>query len=309
MNFSLSFSFLRNLALILPGLFLLLSVSSCALFSYRARRWENTVSRDPDGVLSHARARTWEGEGPSILMVHGFGDGPHVWNKLGPSLAAEDYFVRAMRLPGWNEPIEVKRSITREDWRQQVLLEMSELEQRNQPVIVIAHSLGACIVSDLVQSGQLTPDALVLYAPLFRVSNARSPVLSSRTWFEVGRRVLPDSFIVESVFNEQASNAAARPPSQRDPFNPGNIFTELFALMDEREARPLNLPCPITLVVTEQDRVIDAESALDAFERFQAPEKVLRRENKAGHALPLDLETLAETECLVLWFTQQGITP
>jgi len=299
----------RKQAMVLLGLCILLPLSSCAVFSYRAHRWEKSVSRDPDGVLTHAKAKTWEGVGPSILLVHGFGDGPHVWNKLGPELATSGYHVRALRLPGWNEPLDVKRSITRDDWRNQVLKEANVLRERNQPLLIMAHSLGACIVSDLVQSGRLTPDAIVLYSPLFRVSDARSPIVSSRTWFHIGTRILPDSFIIESIFQEQAQNGVARPPTKRDPFNPKNVFIEMFQLMDEREAAPMELPCPLYLIVAEQDRVINTPVAMTWFDEVEAPVKKLRKDPTAGHAMPLDLETLAETRNLLVWFDQQGITP
>jgi alpha-beta hydrolase superfamily lysophospholipase len=309
MNRKKTFPTLTKPVMLVSGLALLIPVSSCAVFSIRASRWEQNVTRDPDGVLSHARARTWPGDGPSMLLVHGFGDGPHVWNKLGPALADNGFHVRAMRLPGLNEPMEVKRSVTREDWRTQVLIEMSALETREQPVVVMAHSLGACVVSDLVQGGQLQPDALVLYAPLFKVSDERSPGVSSRTWFNIGQRVLPDSFIVESIFDEQAARGTARPKTERDPYNPKNIFAQMFALMDERAAKPVQAPSPVLMVVTDQDKVIHTPVALSWFEDLQAPAKTLRTESDAGHAMPLDLETRAETQKLVHWLDTQGITP
>lgn len=303
------FTNIRKPFMVLMVLAFFIPVSSCAVFSFRAQRWEQKVSRDPDGVLSHARARTWEGSGPSILLVHGFGDGPHVWKQLGPSLAAAGYHVRAMRLPALNEPIEVKQSVSRDDWREQVLSEAAELEKRGRPVIVLAHSLGACVVSDLVQGQQLHPAALVLYAPLFRVSDKRSPVLSSRTWFNIGRRILPDSLIIESLFDEQASNTTARPATERDPFNPKELFIQMFELMDERAEKPVQASCPVMLVVTPQDKVIHTPTALAWFDQLEAPVKQLREEDGAGHAMPLDLDTPAETGHLLHWFTTQGLTP
>lgn len=287
----------------------LIPVSSCAMFSYRARRWEKTVSRDPDGVLSFARARTWEGHGPSLLLVHGFGDGPHVWKTLGPELAQRGFHVRAMRLPGLNEPIDVKREVSRDDWRQAVTSEAAALEERGQPVVVMAHSMGACIVSDLVQGGTLKPDALILYAPLFRVADDRSPVLSSRGWFNIGKVLLPDSFIVESIFDEQAAEGTARPKSERDPFNPKNIFEQMFALMDERSEKPLKISCPILVVVTEQDKVINTPVALTWLDNLTAPAKTLRQEPQAGHAMPIDLDPETETNYLTHWLNEQGLTP
>lgn len=299
----------RKPVMFLAGVLLLLPVSSCAVFRLRAQRWESSVTRDPDGVLSHARARTWEADGPSVLLVHGFGDGPHVWNSLGPELTAKGFYVRALRLPGWNEPLEVKRTVTREDWRDQVLQEADSLQSRNQPLVVMAHSLGGCIVADLVQSGHLRPDALVLYAPLFRVSNARSPVFSSRTWFKIGRRVLPDAFIVESVFQEQAQHRPPRPPEERDPYNPKEVFIQIFELMNEREALPVVATCPVLLVVAEGDRVINTPVALDWFAALQAPSKTLRTDPEAGHVLPLDLDPASESEQLLLWLQEQEIQP
>ena len=296
----------RRSLLVLTGLGLLIPVSSCAVFSHRAKQWEKTVRRDPDGVLSHARSRTWEGQGPGILLVHGFADGPHLWKTLGPSLAEQGYHVRAIRLPGWNESIEVKRHTSRNEWRKAIQSEMAALEQRGQPVILMAHSLGACIASDLTQSGTITPEALVFYAPLFRVSNTRSPFLTTRTWYKIGSRILPDSFIVESLFREQAVSGQARTPAERDPFNPKPIFTQIFTLMEEREQLPLTLPCPIMMVVSPHDKVIDTPTAMEWMESVQAPAKLLRHEPETGHVIPLELDPTMESTLIHTWIQEQG---
>lgn len=299
---------LRRLALTLPAL-ALLPFTACAVFSHRYHTWNRQVSRTEDGVLTFAQAQTYGSGRNALLLVHGFGDGPHVWQNLAPLLAAEGYTVRAMRLPGWGEPIDAKRSITADHWLNAIRHELDTLLSTHDHVAVLAHSLGGCLTTVLAQDQNLPADALVLYAPMFEVSSARSPLLKTGTWFHIGDTLLPESMIIESIFGDHARVQSPRPPTQRDPFNPKNIFRILYAEMDHFNRQPPAVTLPVRLVLPGEDRVVRSERSLQWFEDLKAPSKTLHTEPPAGHVLPLDIDSLAETDRLVLWFTQQGITP
>ncbi|MEX2606145.1 MAG: alpha/beta fold hydrolase [Kiritimatiellia bacterium] len=279
------------------------------MFSYRYHSWEKKVTRTPDGVLDFAQASTRGNGNHALLLVHGFGDGPHVWKTLAPELAQRGYTVRAMRLPGWNEPIENKRTITLEDWEHAIQQEVQTLKESHARVGVLAHSMGGCLVTVLAQKNQLDADALVLYAPMFEVSSARSPVLKTSTWFKIGDRILPERMIIESLFADHARVNAPRPKTRRDPFSPLNIFRLLYAEMDRFDAQTPVISIPVRLILPGKDRVVRSQRSREWFEALEAESKTLHEETTAGHVLPLDVDVLAEVDRLVIWLLEQGIAP
>lgn len=303
-----TFKWLRRLLLLTMGMFLL-PLCSCAVFTYRYHSWEKNVTRTPDGVLEFAQASTRGSGDNALLLVHGFGDGPQVWNHLAPVLAEKGYTVRAMRLPGWNEPMDVKRDITLEAWEGAIQRELQALNNTHEKVGVLAHSMGGCLVTVLAQKDQLDADALVLYAPMFEVSSARSPLLKTSTWFKIGDQILPEDMIIESLFADHARVNEPRPKTQRDPFSPLNIFRLLYAEMDRFDGQTQAISIPVRLVLPGKDRVVRSQRSLEWFAALQTESKTLHQESAAGHVLPLDVDVLAEVDRLTIWLGEQGIAP
>ncbi len=283
----------------------MLPLCSCAVFSCRHHSWEKKVTRSATGVLSFAQPRTYgTGAGNALLLVHGFGDGPHVWQELAPLLAAQGYTVRAMRLPGWCEPMDAKLTVTCDQWRAAIVSELERLRQTHDRVAVLAHSMGGCLVTVLAQQQLLPADALVLYAPMFEVSSARSPLLKTATWFKLADAFLPDSMIIENTFDEHVRRSAPRPATERDPFCPKHIFSLLYAEMEQFESQQPVLDIPLRLVVPGEDRVVETRRSLRWFEQLKAPDKTLHISKPAGHVLPLDMNKAEEVDRLVIWLAR-----
>ncbi|MDF3130157.1 alpha/beta fold hydrolase [Kiritimatiellaeota bacterium B1221] len=275
----------------------------------RYDKWNKSVTRTPEGILTFSQAQTY-GEGKNALvLIHGFGDGPHVWKTLAPALAEKGYYVSAIRLPGWGEPLDVKRQIEIEDWENCIRNEIGHLRKDHPHVAVMAHSMGACISTVMAQAGTLNADALVLYAPMLEVSSERSPLFKTRTWYKIGSKILPRNMIIESVFPDHARVNAPRPKTERDPFTPKQIYDHLYTEMDRFEAQPAQSPLPVRLVLPGKDRVVSNERSQRWFNDLEAPDKILFIEEPAGHVLPLDVDVLAESDRLVVWLNKQGITP
>lgn len=271
------------------------------MFQTRYRHWNKQIERDEEGIALFARPRSYEGGPAAILLVHGFGDGPQVWESLAPALNAEGFTVRALRLPGWGEPPQAKQKITRQDWLQHIRDEIAELRGEYSSVFVAAHSMGGCLSALLAVRGDLDADGLILYAPMFGVSNARSPLLPTRTWFEIGDKILPDRMLVESLFPDHARVNEPRPRTRRDPFVPARIFGELYAAMDELALESARVPFPVRLVLPGKDHVIDLQTARTWYETLESPSKTLHMEDPAGHVLPLDMDPSLEARRVSEW--------
>lgn len=290
---------------VLAGL-CLLPLGACAVFSHRHRRWDRHITRGEDGVAEYSRPFA-KGEGETaLLLIHGFGDGPGVWERLAPALAEEGFHVRAMRLPGWGEPLAAKRALSPGDWEDAIIGEIAALRKTHARVIVAGHSLGGCLSASLAVRDKLDADALILYAPMFAVSDARSPVLPTRRWFAFGRAILPQRMVVESLFPDHTRVAEPRPRSQRDPFVPLGLFTLLYEAMDEVENTPVTISMPLRMVLPGEDEVVRSDVARAWFERLQAPEKTLREISEAGHVLPLDVDPGKESGAIRRWLGSAG---
>ncbi|MCC5845524.1 MAG: alpha/beta fold hydrolase [Verrucomicrobia bacterium] len=280
---------------------LTLPMGACAVFNVRYRSWDRDIERDGDGVALFALPYTL-GEGDTaLLLVHGFGDSPQVWSKLAPELAERGYTVRAMRLPGWGEPPAVKRTVSREQGFEAIESEIEALREEHEQVVVLAHSMGGALTSWLAVHDRLDTDALVLYAPMFDISDERSPVLSTRQWFEVGDRILPRRMLVESLFPDHARVHPPRPRTLRDPFVPNHIYRLLYQTMDELREADARMDFPVHLVLPGEDRVVRNDTAKAWFEALTAPVKTLHIEEPAGHVLPLDINFSREADRIHLW--------
>ncbi|MCH8513788.1 MAG: alpha/beta hydrolase [Kiritimatiellae bacterium] len=294
---------MTRLLRILTGL-LLLPLGACAIFNARYNRWDRKIPRNKDEVAEFAAEFQMGNGKTALLMIHGFGDGPGVWKGLAAELANKGFHVHAIRLPGWGEPMDVKRDIERDDWLTKIESELETLQADHEQVAVMAHSMGGCLAGYLAQDGRLNADALILYAPMFAVSNARSPILSTRRWQAIGSAILPDDMVVESLFQDHARVGEPRPKHERDPFVPIHLFDVLYDLMDDFTEQEARVDLPVCLVLPGEDRVVRSDVAREWFEKLAAPAKTLREENEAGHVLPLDLNFHRESDRIALWLQE-----
>jgi alpha-beta hydrolase superfamily lysophospholipase len=302
-----SMTFLKRALAVFLGI-LMLPTGACAVFNARYRSWDRQIERDEHGVAMFALPYTLGDGDTALLLVHGFGDTPQVWSKLAPELAERGYTVRAMRLPGWGESPEVKRSVTREQWFEAIESEIRQLRNDHEQVIVLAHSMGGALATWLAVHQRLDAEGLILYAPMFAVSDDRSPVLTTRQWFQIGDRILPQRMLVESLFPDHARVNEPRPRTLRDPFVPGHIYRLLYQTMDELQETEPVMSFPVQLVLPGEDRVVRNDVAKAWFETAKAPMKTLHIEEPAGHVLPMDVNFALEADRIHTWI-QSGILP
>jgi len=254
--------------------------------SERFQAWEIPAGRDELG---------------SVLLVHGYGDGPEVWNDLGPAVAAEGFHVRAIRLPGWGERAGAKLSIGVDEWRDEILREANALFGRPGPLIVASHSLGACLVAGLADEKGLTADALVFYAPLVEVSGSRSPFLPPRVWFDLVEPVLPDAMLIPAIFQETTTRVEPRGILERDAIVPIRVIGETLRSTDFLPREGDLIPVPIRMLVPEEDRVVSTEASLSWWKALESPDKELVRTTGTRHVLPRDLDPIDEAAAFRRW--------
>jgi carboxylesterase len=256
--------------------------------NYKYLRWEAEIERNAEGVRRGCGEFTVGRGDTALLMIHGFGDSPAVYQRLAPALAAEGYTCRAMRLPFFAMPLDVYAQTSADQWRQAVHAELRALRQRHACVVVVGHSLGAAVALDCLAESDDYVDAVILLAPLVEVSRQRSPLLSADSWFELLDHLL--------VFTDRIGLHAEEDPQKRlapdvyhvDAFIPRRVIRELFTVVERNRRRPPFVQAPLLMVLSEHDTIIDNEAASDFFERCPAFPKRLRYVADSGHVLPMD---------------------
>lgn len=255
----------------------------------RYRQWEDAVVvRSPSGVREGCDERRLGESATALLMVHGFGDCPALYTRMAPWFAARGYASQTMRLPGFGEPIERYRRSTREQWRQAMTRDLEALRRTHERVWIIAHSTAAPISVQVVDERPDLVDGMVWLAPLFGVSDRRSPVLSSEDWFGLLDRLFSRTRIIENPFRLDASDPDAERLSRRDRFIPVEIYRELFALIDEVRAAGEAVRRPLLVVVAEDDKVVDNRLTAAFLDTLAAPTVQRVALGATGHMIPLD---------------------
>ena len=117
-----------------------------------------------------------------------------------------------------------------------------------------------------------------------------------RTWFNLLTTSLPFITIVENPFPRDLR----RDPPDWDPghdhFFSVNVFDELFQLMDEINSRASRIDCPILLILSPSDKVVDSAAAESFLERTSAsPGELIMAEN-SGHVILMDQEWMEVCE-------------
>jgi esterase/lipase len=253
------------------------------------RKWEATVQRDQNGVRIGCDAFAIGSGDTALLLIHGINDSPKLYEQMAPVLAEKGFRVRAMRLPGFAEPVEQYAKSNRKQWVESVEQEVEALRREgSEQVCIIAHSLGGAIAIAYLLKHPEAVDRVVLLAPAVAVSNRRSILLPVRTWHELGRRTLAFTRITKSPYAVDAHDSEARKYPWMTPFVPLSIVDETFTLLDENQDQAGQIRVPLMMVLSKDDQVVDWLAAEEFFEQSASNEKRLRFMDDAGHTIPFD---------------------
>ncbi|TWT47433.1 alpha/beta hydrolase [Botrimarina hoheduenensis] len=256
-----------------------------------AARWEASVTRDAAGVLLDCQARTYppqrEGRPVGLLLVHGINASPRHYDLIGPALAKEGVECVAMRLPAFCEPLDRYRRSTADQWRAEIGDQLRTLRGRHERVGVVAHSLGAAATLAALRDNPAAADFAVLVTPAIAVSDARSPLMSTRAWHELSQRVLVFSKTLWTPFASDCQACEGEIPGQ-SPFTPTAVVDELFRLMDENVARFADLQTPLTFILSETDAVVSTPAAREYFSKLPIEQKRLVSLDRCGHEALID---------------------
>lgn len=263
-------------------------VAYSSIVQYRADKWEATLRRDAGGLREGFRSYTVGQGRTAILMVHGFGSSPGVFQNVASALAERGYTCRAMCLPGYGLSAHEFAKAGRAQWLAAINDEVARLSADYDHVWLLGHSMGASLAIDYVSGGSRAVDGVVLLAPLIQVSNKRSPILAARTYYELGRHVFAPDELVESAFSPDFHTNEPVANQDNVPFTPFAVFGQVFDIMDSIGRHPAGLTIPTLMVLADDDKVVDSRAAERYFSQVGAARKDLMHVAHSGHIVPLD---------------------
>ncbi len=279
--------------------FLVIHLLADAIYAWYIARsvaaWEVTIERDENGVMQDCDAFLLPANpetdtGVGIVLLHGINASPRHYDFVAVELAERGFTCRAMRLPGFAEPLTQYRKSSYPQWIAAVHNELSELRKTHDRVGIVGHSLGgATTIGALLEKPELA-DFCVLLAPAVKVSDSRSPLLSTRSWHEISQRTLFFVDTVSSPYGMDCRDETKQSHPGQTLFTPTVVVDQLFQLMDENESRFADWEVPVTMVVSAGDVVVSTPAVKSFFEQIDTDDKKLVVLENTGHELPLDLQ-------------------
>ena len=253
----------------------------------KMRQWESSIVRDKNGILKDCEAFSVGKGTTAVLCLHGINDSPYAWRKMAPRLAASGFHVRAMRLPGFAEPVKQYGSYSSEDWVNAVKQEVASLRANHDRVILLSHSLGGAVsIRNLLDCpGEV--DATIFLAPAVRVADHRSPLLPTRYWHRVANALIFTQ-IVTSGYSNDSHDPNELDSSHQTRFTPRRVINQTFELIDYNYGRAGEISVPALMVLTREDKVNDWQASEAFYNDLKSPLKKIIFNDRAGHPLPFD---------------------
>lgn len=281
--------------LLLVPAFVLADALHSAYVAAALNAWADDAELAENGVIAGCEAydlpATEDGVADTaILLVHGFNASPRHYDFIAPALAESGYDCHVMRLPGFAEPFALHGDHDSSDWTAAVAAELDALKSEHPRVGVVGHSLGGAVTIGALLKYPKAADFAVLLAPAIAVSDSRAPLLSTRSWHEVSQRLFLFTNVLRTPFPMDCHVEGRTDHPGRMPFSSPKIADALFTLMDDNLQRADELRISLTMIVCQDDPIVDTPAAERYFESIPAEDKQIIVLTNSGHEVPLDQE-------------------
>ena len=214
-------------------------------------------------------AEPWSAAGGDrgVLVVHGFTGNPHSMRPVAEGLAAAGLTVELPLLPGHGTAVADMIPTGFPDWLGAVEDAYADLAGRCEKVAVVGLSMGGALTAWLASEHPEIAGIACLNAVVSEPEGMRELV---QAMVDAGEEVMP------GIGSDIAKEGVVESAYPETPLAP---LLSLFDAADELERRLPRIACPVLVVTSPQDHVVDpsngdvlAEAVAGPVERVYAPD-------------------------------------
>ncbi len=229
-------------------------------------------------VLPGAEPYSAVGDGRGALVLHGFTGNPQSMRGLAHALADAGFTVEMPLLPGHGTDIVDMLDTRWEDWSGAAETAYTELAARSDAVVVVGLSMGGTLA---VWLAERHPEiaAMAVVNPLLAPPD-EGTVSLIESMIEGGDEVAPG--IGSDIALEGAVESAY-------PGLPLRAVRSLFAAAAEVEAELASVSCPVLVLTSVQDHVVDPRSSELLVAAAKGPVEQVKLE-RSFHVATLDFD-------------------
>lgn len=242
-------------------------------------------------IIPGAEPRGTAGDDRGVLVLHGYTSNPLSMRPVADALAAEGFTVELPLLPGHGTAVEDLIPTTFQDWLAHAEVAYADLAARCRAVAVVGLSMGGALTAWLASehpeiAGIACLNAIV--TPPEGMREAIDEMLAS------GLEVMP------AIASDIAKEGVVESAYPETPLRP---LLSAFDAAADLEARLGRISCPVLVVTSPQDHVVDpgngdvlAGAVAGPVERVTAPDSF--------HVVTLDHDGPAVTAAVVAFCTK-----
>jgi carboxylesterase len=216
-----------------------------------------------------------------ILLLHGFTSGPHEMQPLGEELINAGYTVSIPLLPGHGTTPQDLSKCRWYDWFGAAKEALFEIRKKCEKVIVVGQSMGGTLALHLAAHYQVNGISVLAPGIFFKEKKTRF-----LPWVAPVRR-----------YRKKKNGPDIRDDAERIRLTPYSYHkTPIKAALELKhmfEHVQMDLPevrCPVMIIHSTQDHVIDYRSSEYIYDRISSEHKKILTLNESYHVLTLDLE-------------------
>ncbi len=224
----------------------------------------------------------------ACLCLHGLGGGIYELELLAQRLHQQGMTVRGINYPGHDHPGPRMPSSTWQQWYTAIEQAYLDLRQVYEQISLIGFSTGCPLGLHLAAHYPI--ERLALLSPFLRLRHR---------WFYLWR---PEDYLYSSLGQWMVDVPRLRlpisDPDMRDQVKQIRVFRSFnlptvrsaLELIEQVKTEVSGIQCPILIIQSQQDSVVDPEGAQDYHRQLGSPHKQLLWLHHSDHLISLDRE-------------------
>lgn len=220
-----------------------------------------------------------EGGSTGVLLIHGFTGSPPEMRLVGDYLHERGLTVSAPLLPGHGTRVEEMNQCRWSDWTEHAGEALAHLRARCSSVFVGGLSMGSLITIHLAAHHDLM--GAMLYSPAVKIANPLIYLTPLVKYIIPKRSKSGESDLSDPVADQRTWSYDAFPTSAAH---------ELLKLSHRSRALLPRVTCPLLIIHSTGDEMIQSDSAEYAFQRAGSADKAMVTLHHSGHVITVDGE-------------------